>query len=456
VSKPDGNGRGHRDLARLSSGVLLANAVAAIAIAGTAVLTARLLGPSGRGQFSLATLLATLALTLGTSGLGAALTYQTARGERPKQMALGAALILGLALGGTITVVGYCVVGLGGLTLKGVAETDILISLLILPGAFVLTNVQSVYLGLQRFRAFNAITIAQAVLPLALIGIVLGLGGGVRSAIAAMVGATTALGACAAVLAVRSMRLSSRLDRPYVRSLFAYAWRVLPANVLGFLGYRLDVFILDGYRGTAAVGLYSAGVVIAEGLWMPSQAVSVALFPRIAAETDDAVRRALTPRVARNTFWLTALLGLVLYLLSRPVVTLLYSSAFAASAGALKALLPGIVAVSAARVLGNDIAARGRPLTMSVLAAISVAANIVLNLVLIPRYGIDGAAWASTASYSILFAATVAVYRQVAGVPLRTILLPSREDGAAYLRLARRTLPSRGRRMAGVDTFEQR
>jgi O-antigen/teichoic acid export membrane protein len=254
---------------------------------------------------------------------------------------------------------------------------------------------------------------------------------------------------------VRSLRVSSRLDRGYIRSLFAYGWRVLPANVLGYLGYRLDVFILDGYRGTAAVGLYSAGVVIAEGLWMPSQAVSVALFPRIASETDDSVRRAITPRVTRNTFWLTAVFGVVLYLLSRPVVTLLYSGAFAASAGALKALLPGIVAVSAARVLGNDLAARGRPLTMSVLAAISVAANIGFNLVLIPRYGIDGAAWASTASYSILFAATVAVYRRVAGVTLRAILLPSREDAAAYLRLARRTLPSHRRRVADMDVLDQ-
>lgn len=441
----------HRELARRSSAVLLANGVAALAVVGTTILTARVLGPSGRGQFSIATLLATVALTLGSSGLGAALTYHTARGERSKKAALGAAVTLGLVCGTIVVVVGYCVIGIGQVTLRGVPEADLLIGLLIVPGAFVVTGLQSVYLGLQRFREFNALTIAQSALPLALVSIAFALGGGVRIAIAALAASPSALTVWLVVRAARTMRLRWRLDRAYVRMLFSYGLRVVPANVLGLLGYRLDVFILDSYRGTTAVGLYGAGVVIAEGLWMPSQAVSIALFPRIAGESDESTRRAITPRVARNTLWLTAALALVLFLVSGPLVKLMYSSSFAASAGALRALLPGIVAFSAARVLGNDLAARGRPLTNSVIAAISVAANIALNLVLIPRYGIDGAAWASSASYSVLFALTVAVYCRVAGVTLWAALVPSRADGDAYLRFLRRMLAPRRRRVADLD-----
>ena len=160
--------------------------------------------------------------------------------------------------------------------------------------------------------------------------------------------------------------------------------------------------------------------------------------------------------MARSTLWLTTILAAILFVAADWVVELLYSSRFSASAAVVRILAPGIVLFSGARVLGNDIAARGRPLTNSVIAAISVVANIVLNLVLIPGHGIDGAAWASTASYSILFATTVAVYCRLADVPLRAILLPSRGDGNAYLRLARRTLPSRRRRVASVDTLDQR
>jgi O-antigen/teichoic acid export membrane protein len=210
---------------------------------------------------------------------------------------------------------------------------------------------------------------------------------------------------------------------------------VHPANVLGYLGYRLDVFLVDGYKGAAAVGLYGAGVVIAEGLWMPSQAVSTALFPTIAAETSESARLSITPFVARTTLWLTTILAGILFVAAGPIVHLLYSSRFGGSAAVVRILVPGIVLFSAARVLGNDIAGRGRPLVNSVVAGASVVSNIALNVALIPRYGIDGAAWASTGSYSLIFLATAAIYRRVTGVPLSTLVVPAREDGARYLRL---------------------
>jgi Na+-driven multidrug efflux pump len=76
----------------------------------------------------------------------------------------------------------------------------------------------------------------------------------------------------------------------------------------------------------------------------------------------------------------------------------------------------------------------------SVIAAANVVCNIALNVVLIPRYGIDGAAWASTVSYSLLFLATAAVYRRVTHVPLRALIVPAREDWARYLRLCKRVV----------------
>ena len=123
---------------------------------------------------------------------------------------------------------------------------------------------------------------------------------------------------------------------------------------------------------------------------MPSQAVSTTLFPAIAAEPSESARRVTTLLVTRNTLWLTAILGGILFLVASPLVDLLYSSRFAASSAVVRILVPGVVLFSGARVLGNDIAARGRPLVSSTIAAVIVACNIGLNVVLIPRDGIDG------------------------------------------------------------------
>lgn len=444
-----------RGLARHSSGVFLTNVLAAVALLGTTVLTARAFGPSGRGELSLALQFVTLAATLGSLSLTAAAAYQSARAEWSKPVAFGSSTLLGLLLGLVIVAGCLCVILLGDVTFRGLPKGDLALVTLALPFLLAIANIQSVYQGFRSFKEYNRITLAQAVLPLPLIGIAIALGGGVSAAILATVAAAVLLFVVVLVNVWRSIGIAWRMKLPNVRALFSYGLRVHPANVLGYLGYRLDVFLVDGYRGAAAVGLYGAGVVIAEGLWMPSQAVSTALFPTIAAEKSESARRAITPFVTRSTLWLTAILGGILVLVAGPAVELLYSSRFSASAAVVRILVPGVVLFSAARVLGNDLAARGRPLVNSVIAGASVICNIALNVVLIPRYGINGAAWASTASYSVLFATTLVVYRRVTGVRLRAIFVPAREDGRAYIGLVRRALASPGRRMAVTDTVDQ-
>jgi O-antigen/teichoic acid export membrane protein len=425
-------------LARSSSGVLLANGVAAVALLGTAVLTARALGPSGRGEFNLATSLLTLAVALGSLGVGAAAAYHAARAMSAAPVAYGTSTLAGWLLGLTILAVGACIILLGNVTFRGVPEEDLVLALLALPFLLAVANIQSVYQGFRRFREFNGITLGQAALPLLFIGIAIALRGDVRAAILATVVAAVLLFVAVIAWTQRSTPIRWRLDLPYVSALFSYGIRVHPANILAYLGYRIDVFLVDGFKGAAAVGLYGVGVVIAEGLWMPSQAVSTALFPTIAAEQSESTRRSITPRVVRNTLWVTALLGGILFVVANPVVELLYSSRFSASGPVLRILVPGIVLFAAARVLGNDIAARGRPLVSSSIAALVVFCNIGLNVLLIPDHGIEGAAWASTGSYSLAFLVSAAVYRRIANVQLRELVLPSHEDFAWYMHLAKR------------------
>jgi O-antigen/teichoic acid export membrane protein len=431
----------HRKLARNSSGVLLAMIVANVALMGTSIMTSRLLGPKGRGQLYDTAQVTTWLVVLGGLGLGTAATYFTARGERPRSIVLGNSVLLGLVFGSAIVGGGYGVIALGGVTMHKVPASYLLIAILAVPFALVLGNVQSVYLGSQRFREFIQITVGLTALPLLLIGVaLLAFGGGARAAIIASALSTATLAVVFLVRAIRILGISWRLERAYFKTATSYGLRIQVATVLTLLGYRQDVFVVNHYKGPGAVGIYAAAVAVAESLWMLSQAVSYALFPRIAEEKDENVRRSITPLLARNTLWLTTAAAAILFLLSGPIISILYSGAFAAAAGAMRALLLGIVAFSGARVLSNDIAARGRPGLNSWIAGMSVVVNLGINLALVPRFGINGAAWASTISYSLLFAATVAVYCRISRTSVRSVIVPSREDAAAYYRLVRRLL----------------
>ena len=163
------------------------------------------------------------------------------------------------------------VILVGDVTFKGLPKADLALASVALPFLLAVLAIQSIYQGFREFKVFNRITLAQAALPLLLIGIAIGLGGGVRAAILATVVAVALLFVAVIVHVQRSTGIVWRAKLADLQPLFSFGLRVHPANVLAYLGYRLDVFLVDGYKGAAAVGLYGAGVVIAEGLWMPSQ-----------------------------------------------------------------------------------------------------------------------------------------------------------------------------------------
>ncbi len=86
---------------------------------------------------------------------------------------------------------------------------------------------------------------------------------------------------------------------------------------------------------------------------------------------------------------------------------------------ALWALLPGIVAMAAQRSCGIFLVKRDHPWLISGLLGLAVGVNVLLNLVLIPRWGAVGAALASSASYVLSAAVFVLWVTRAAGRPFQ-------------------------------------
>ena len=206
-------------------------------------------------------------------------------------------------------------------------------------------------------------------------------------------------------------------------------------NILGYLNYRLDIFLVNLFLNPLSVGLYSIAVGIAEQLWLASKATSEVLLPKLAAEKDEQKRKEFTPIVSRNIFWLTAAGAFVLFFVIKNIIVFLYSEDFLPAVRSLQILLPGIVAVSASRVLANDIAARGKPIINSYLSFIALIVNVVLNVLWIPKLGIEGAAWATTVSYSLTLVGRIFIYSNISGNSIKKILIPQSSDFSLYKNL---------------------
>jgi O-antigen/teichoic acid export membrane protein len=110
------------------------------------------------------------------------------------------------------------------------------------------------------------------------------------------------------------------------------------------------------------------------------------------------------------------------------LVRLLYSDRFLPAVTPLMLLLPGIFTMSISKILTSDLTARGYPRAGMWAGLVAVVSNVVLNVFLIPRLAIDGAAISSSVSYSLYAVVIVVYFMRVTGVRFTAIVIPTAED----------------------------
>jgi O-antigen/teichoic acid export membrane protein len=184
--------------------------------------------------------------------------------------------------------------------------------------------------------------------------------------------------------------------------------------------YRLDVLILAGLRKPAEVGCYTLAVMLAEMVWYVPQSVGEILFPKTAADRASADR--FTPLVCRCTVALTAVGIGVLAAVAGILIPWVVTARYVSSVTALRLLAPGVLFLSVSKVLGSDLAGRGHPHLSSIASAVSLVLTVVLDLLWIPRYGINGAAAASSVAYMANGVCMMVFFVRTSGVPVRDLL----------------------------------
>lgn len=402
---------------------------------GASALLARVLGPEGRGIYTLATLFASLIVAFGNLGVGPATVYYIARGEFRRQEILGNNILLASGVSAAGVLVGLMVIFLfGEKVFPKFPSGYLILALLLIPTEFFFSFVRYILLALQRIIWFNYVEIVRygLFLGFAVLALIV-FEAGVSGAIAATILSLFLIDALVFQQAKTACGgVDFKINILYIKKAISYGIRAHLSNILGLLNYRADLLIVNWFLGPAAVGFYSVGVGLVEKLWIISHAASTVLFPRVAAESNEQHRKEFTPLVTRTVLWATALGALLLVLLSRWIVLTLYSEAFLPAVGALQALLVGIITLSAGRVLANDIAGKGFPELNIYVGIVSVTVNIMLNLLWVPRLGIIGVAWASTVSYTLAFMITLFLYCRLSGNQFTVVIFPQRGDWSVY------------------------
>ena len=408
------------------------------------MLIVRTLGVEGQGVYSASVTLTTLWAVMGLLGIDAAHTYLLAGGRAPLGRILANSILLTLLLAAALVPSYIFFAGaVAGDEARDFARhvrvTSVAVPL-ILARYFLL----SLFLGRKRIDAFNILTMLSS---LSLLGLVIlfvaAMGMGTSGAVLAYVLSAGLLAAAGAVWILRWLRDPSagplRPSMSSIRFSLAYGLKGHLVTVLSQFNYRFDMILVIRWLGLAAQGYYSVAVILAEKLTHITASVQLVLFPWISGMSKEEADE-LTPRACRHTlFWVTAA-GALLFLLGPFLLDLLYTSELRPALGAFRILIPGVVALCLSKLLSADLSGRNRRGLPTVAMAVAFSVNLLLNVLLIPRHGIVGAAWASTASYTTQTVLTVAFFRRVSGVRLSSLIIPRADDVRAYGRLARRLI----------------
>jgi O-antigen/teichoic acid export membrane protein len=220
-------------------------------------------------------------------------------------------------------------------------------------------------------------------------------------------------------------------------------------NLMQLLNYRLDSFIVLLFVNATGVGFYAVANSMTQGIWFVANAVAVVLLPRLTgAREEDAAR--LTPLVCRHTLLISALAAAGLAVVSPVLVEALFGGEFSAAVVPLLWLLPGTVALSGSKILASYIFSQGKPLINSYITLASLAVTLAADFILIPPFGVEGAAVASSLAYSTHLALSLVMYRRISGQSIMDALFVRSSDVRLYLEVARgwsaRLVPQRGPR----------
>jgi len=407
---------------------------------GLTIVIARLLGPTGNGLYALAMLLPTMLATFLNFGIAPANVYFVGRREVSLRTAFRATMFLWVTLSAFGCVLAAIIIEFAhDAWFHGVPTPLLWLAVVSFPVTMLLSLIAGLLQAIEDFSAYNRVMLAAplATFVLSLIAVWVLRLGVVGALVAAVIGSASGLSAAYAVLKPR-VDIEPRTPGSYGRRCLSYGWKAQLSNVLSFFNYRADVLLLNYFLNPAAAGIYMIAVKIAEQLWLIPGAVNTVILPRLSAmHREEEKRRFLTPFIARWLLVLSACGAVVLVAVGKPLIGILFGRAYAAAAPALLWLLPGVVLGGSAKVLANDIAARGRPDVNLIVAALVVAVNISGNIVLIPKYGIVGASMATTLSYGLHSIITLAIYSRMSGNGWIASLLLTRNDwillrGAAH------------------------
>jgi O-antigen/teichoic acid export membrane protein len=401
------------------------------AVAG--IIIARTLGPADKGVVALSLLYPSFYATMFSLTVGLGILHHMGRKEYDLKSFAGTALVvLVIASVASLSVYFVSILAFRQTLYKGVAMIYLIAGGISIPFYLMLYYFSSVLQGDKDIQGYN---LSNQLIPFANLFLVLIFTISSRLIVMTAIIAGISgilLGGMLSLLKVYRKAGGLHVSRTLAVELIRDSAKLHLGGVATFISFnQANLFILNYYASPREVGYYSVSYGIAIMLFFFTTSLEAGLYPKVAHATMEEAA-ILVRKAVKQMLYITGIVAVCIGLFSKHIVVLYGGKDFLPAATPLLFLLPGTVIYTIPKMLSPLWLRKGWFFPITAIAGSTAALSIVFNFVLIPKFGANGAAAATTLTYFFSCAIGLYLYWKHVSKDVAALFVPVRDDINLY------------------------
>ena len=366
---------------------------------------ARFLGPDGLGLYSMAVMIIGIIELIALFGIDGALIKFVAeyKEQKDKVDSLVTSAFITILIVGIIVSSALFIFSNTFANVFNMPPLSLLLKIyaLVFPLSLAHGIILSYFNGLREMRYYAFIRILQASLALPFIAAFLMIGLGVEGAMLGAVFAIFVTVSVAMVIVKRFVHFTVLDYKKNTKMLASFGSRLVGANMISQIYHNIDIIMIGYFLTSTDVGYYAIAISLSRFFWLVPRAISTVVYPAISeywAKNDIRAIRKLVDKATKYCACILVFAGMFIIFFVKDIITFLFTSEFLPAVLPLTILIIGTVTYGILSSIGVIFASAGKINVVLKISAIGAVVDVLLNIALIPTYGIIGAATATTAS----------------------------------------------------------
>lgn len=395
------NGSANQTIAKNTFWLFAGQMISRLLRAAIVIYAARVLGSAGWGAFSYALSIATFLTIFSDFGINALVTREASKNPELKNRYLSTALVIKMGLVAILALIVFT----AGSALTNIEAVKVLMPLVVLMFAFdtIRELATTVTRALERME-IEAFLVVITNFLIVVLGFLFLIIAPTPSALAASYAAGSALGLLISLFALRRhlQNIFSYFDRALVKNIIMLAWPFGLLALLGIVMLNTDIIMLGWMRTVEEVGFYATAQKPIQLLYVIPALIATAFFPSLSKLAADPTQKTSFEKIVERSLAVTTAIALPItvggLLVSEKIIFLLFGSGYQQSVMPFAVLLLSLPIVFPSIIISNALFADNRQRDFIGYVALGAGTNFLANWLLIPPYGIVGAAAATIMS----------------------------------------------------------